>query len=108
MIICIPDDYHGLVPKLDCFRLLERHDVCVFREAEPPFDVMARNLRDAEIVVPIRERTRFTRALIEAMRSYAHRTRSARRTARGSRRKPTSSTSAKRSRTRSRLPPDGR
>jgi D-3-phosphoglycerate dehydrogenase len=41
--------------------------VRVFREAAPPFDVMARNLRDAEIVVPIRERTLFTRALIEAM-----------------------------------------
>jgi D-3-phosphoglycerate dehydrogenase len=67
MIICIPDDYHGLVPQLDCFGLLEGHDVRVFREAALPFEVMARNLRDAQIVVPIRERTRFTRALIEAL-----------------------------------------
>jgi len=67
MIISIPDDYHGLVPTLDCFRLLEGHDVRVFRDAAPPFETMATNLRDAEIVVPIRERTRFSRELIEAL-----------------------------------------
>ena len=67
MIISIPDDYHGLVPTLDCFRLLEGHDVRVFRDAAPPFETMATNLRDAEIIVPIRERTRFSRELIEAL-----------------------------------------
>lgn len=67
MIIAIPDDYHGLVPTLDCLRLLEGHDVRVFRDAAPPFDGMVRNLREADIVVPIRERTRYTRALIDAL-----------------------------------------
>src|SRR5687767_6786874 len=69
MIIAIPDDYHGLVGTLDCFRLLEGHDVRVFSDAAPRFERMVENLRGAEIVVPIRERTRFTRALIEALPS---------------------------------------
>lgn len=64
MIIAIPDDYHGLVPKLDCFRRLAGHEVRVFRDVAPTLDVMAGNLRDAEVIVPIRERSRFTRELI--------------------------------------------
>ena len=67
MIIAIPDDYHGVVPSLDCYATLDGHDVRVFRDAAPPFDVIVENLREAEIVVPIRERTVFTRALIEAL-----------------------------------------
>ena len=67
MIIAIPDDYHGLVERLDCFRLLEGHDVRVFRDAAPPTEKLVANLRDAEIIVPIRERTRFTREVIEAL-----------------------------------------
>lgn len=64
MIIAIPDDYHELVPKLDCFRRLAAHEVRVFRDVAPAFDVMVNNLRDAEVIVPIRERSRFTRELI--------------------------------------------
>ena len=64
MKIAIPDDYHGLVPKLDCFRKLAAHEVRVFRDAAPAFDVMVGNLRDADVIVPIRERSRFTRELI--------------------------------------------
>ena len=64
MIIAIPDDYHGLVPKLDCFRRLAGHEVRVFRNVAPTLDVMVGNLRDAEAIVPTRERSRFTRELI--------------------------------------------
>jgi D-3-phosphoglycerate dehydrogenase len=39
----------------------------VFQQAAPPFDVSVANLRDADIIVPIRERTRFTRELIAAL-----------------------------------------
>lgn len=67
MIIAIPDDYHGLVPRLDCFRTLGAHDVRVFRDVAPPADTMVRNLRDAEAIVPIRERTAFTRALLDRL-----------------------------------------
>lgn len=64
MIIAIPDDYHGLVPQLECFRKLAGHDVRVFRDVAPGFDTMVNNLHDAEAIVPIRERSRFTRELI--------------------------------------------
>ncbi|MDP2241739.1 MAG: D-2-hydroxyacid dehydrogenase family protein [Burkholderiales bacterium] len=64
MIIAIPDDYHGLVPQLDCLRKLAGHEVRVFRDAAPGFDTLARNLRDAEAIVPIRERTHYTRELL--------------------------------------------
>ena len=82
MIIAIPDDYHGLVPSLDCLKLLAGHDVRVFRDVAPPEATLVRNLREADIIVPIRERTRFTRAIIEQLpklklfsqtgRSYKH------------------------------------
>ena len=67
MIIAIPDDYHGLVPTLDCVKRLEGHDVRVFRDAAPAQNVMVSNLRDADIVIPIRERTAFTHELIAAL-----------------------------------------
>src|SRR6476620_2019886 len=67
MIIAIPDDYHGVVSKLACNAALQGHDVRVFRDAAPPFETLVRNLRDADIVVPIRERTIFTKALIAAL-----------------------------------------
>lgn len=64
MIIAIPDDYHGLVSRLDCFARLAAHDVRIYQDAAPPFERLAANLRDAEIIVPIRERTVYTRELI--------------------------------------------
>ena len=67
MIIAIPDDYHGVVASLECFATLAGHDVRIFRDAAPPLEVTISNLHDAEIVVPIRERTQFTRELIEAL-----------------------------------------
>ena len=67
MIIAIPDDYHGLVPTLDCFKTLAAHDVRVFRDAAPCAEVMVRNLRDADAIVPIRERTDFTREIIDQL-----------------------------------------
>ncbi len=67
MIIAIPDDYHGAVSRLDCFARLSGHEVRVFREAAPPTETLLRNLSGAEIIVPIRERTRFTRDLIAAL-----------------------------------------
>jgi len=72
MIIAILDDYHGLVPALDCFTTLSVHEVRVFRDAAPAFDTLIANLRDAEVIVPIRERTRFTRAVIEKLPQLRH------------------------------------
>lgn len=67
MIIAIPDDYHGVVTQLDCFARLSGHDVRVFREAAPPAETLLRNLQGAEVIVPIRERTRFTPQLIASL-----------------------------------------
>lgn len=67
MIIAIPDDYHGLVSSLDCYRRLHGHEVRVLRDAAPPFDVLVDGLRDAEAIVPIRERTIFDRRLLQAL-----------------------------------------
>ena len=67
MIICIPDDYHGLVPKLDCFKTLAGHEVRVFRDVAPSFEKQVANLRDADIVVAIRERSDYTRELLEQL-----------------------------------------
>lgn len=67
MIIAIPDDYHGLVGSLTCMQLLRGHDVRIYTDAAPPTATLVKNLRDADIIVPIRERTRFTREIIEQL-----------------------------------------
>lgn len=64
MIIAIPDDYHNLVRSLDCMKLLAGHDVRIYNDAAPPADTLVRNLYEADIIVPIRERSRFTREII--------------------------------------------
>ena len=67
MIIAIPDDYHGVVPKLACFSRLSGHDVRVIRDAAPAAGKLVEGLREAEVIIPIRERTRFTRDIIAAL-----------------------------------------
>lgn len=67
MVIAIPDDYHGVVSKLECLSKVSRHDVRIFREVAPGTERLISNLRDAEIVVPVRERTRFSRQIIERL-----------------------------------------
>ena len=67
MKIVIPDDYHGLVSRLDCFGKLAGHEVTVLRDVAPSFETLVEKLRDAEIIVAVRERTHFTRALLEQL-----------------------------------------
>lgn len=64
MIIAIPDDYHGVVRRLACLSKLRGHDVRIFTDAAPPAGRLVANLHDADIIVPIRERTNFTRDII--------------------------------------------
>jgi len=64
MIIAVPDDYHDVVRKLDCFARLSGHDVRVFHDVAPGPARLAASLREADVVVPVRERTRYTRELI--------------------------------------------
>ncbi|MBM3344007.1 MAG: D-2-hydroxyacid dehydrogenase family protein [Betaproteobacteria bacterium] len=67
MKILIPDDYHGLVPRLACSDKLAGHEVTVLRDVAPSFETLAAKLRDADIIIPIRERTAFARALLEQL-----------------------------------------
>jgi D-3-phosphoglycerate dehydrogenase len=64
MIIAIPDDYHGVVSKLRCLEKLAGHDVRIFGDVAPDSDRLVANLREAQVIVPIRERTRYTPQVI--------------------------------------------
>ena len=63
MRIAVLDDYQDAVRGLDSFALLAGHDVTVL---PGPLDDPAR-IADAEALVLIRERTRVTRELLDAL-----------------------------------------
>lgn len=64
MNIAILDDYAGVVPTLRCFSLLEGHSVEVIRDPVPVDGAIPPALLSAEVIVPMRERTRFDDALL--------------------------------------------
>ncbi len=65
--IVIPDDYQDVVDRLACFALLAGHDVVRYREPAADLDQLVDRLHAAEVVVAIRERVNFSRALIERL-----------------------------------------
>src|ERR1043166_1979016 len=65
MKIVIPDDYQDMVDRLACFALIRHHDVKRYREPARDSRQLVERLRDAEVVVAIRERATFARALRE-------------------------------------------
>jgi D-3-phosphoglycerate dehydrogenase len=67
MKIVIPDDYQDIVDRLPCFALLAGHDVVRYREPAANLDALAERLHPAEVIVAIRERVTFSRALIERL-----------------------------------------
>ena len=67
MKIAIPDDYQDVVDKLQCFSIIRHHDVVRYREPARDFEHLVERLRDADIVVSIRERVQFSRALLERL-----------------------------------------
>jgi D-3-phosphoglycerate dehydrogenase len=67
MKIVIPDDYQDMVHRLSCFSLLDGHDVVRYREPAAGFEQLVERLRPAEVIVAIRERVTFSRALIERL-----------------------------------------
>ena len=67
MKIVIPDDYQDMVDQLECFSLIRHHDVIRYREPARDLKHLVERLRDAEIVVSIRERVEFSRALLERL-----------------------------------------
>jgi D-3-phosphoglycerate dehydrogenase len=67
MKIVIPDDYQDMVDQLACYALIRHHDVVRYREPARDFDQLVERLKDADIVVSIRERVHFSRALLERL-----------------------------------------
>lgn len=67
MNIIILDDYQDAVRKLRCAARLEPYNAKVFTNTVKGIGQLAVRLRDAEILVLIRERTHFPRALLEKL-----------------------------------------
>ena len=64
MKISVLDDYQDAVRKLDCFKLLEGHEVKIFNNTVKGAGQLGVRLSDSEALVLIRERTRITRDLL--------------------------------------------
>jgi D-3-phosphoglycerate dehydrogenase len=67
MKIVIPDDYQNLVDRLDCYNLIQRHEIILYREPARDLDQQVERLSGADVVVSIRERVEFSRALLERL-----------------------------------------
>ncbi len=64
MKIAILDDYQDAVRQLDCFKLLDGHEVKVFNSSSRGLGQLAIRLAPFDALVLIRERTAFPRALL--------------------------------------------
>lgn len=67
MKIAILDDYQDSVRHLDCFRLLDGHEVKVFTSSARGVGQLAIRLADFDALVLIRERTVLTKALLDKL-----------------------------------------
>jgi D-3-phosphoglycerate dehydrogenase / 2-oxoglutarate reductase len=68
MKISILDDYHDTLRSLDCFSKLAGHEVTIWNDHVQDVDALAERLRDAEVLVLIRERTEIRAPLLERLR----------------------------------------
>jgi D-3-phosphoglycerate dehydrogenase len=69
MRISILDDYHDTVRTLRCFDKLKGHDITIWNDHVQDVDALAQRLRDTEVLVLIRERTKIRAALLERLRN---------------------------------------
>ena len=67
MNITILDDYFDTVRTLACFRKLDGHEVTVWTDHTQDLDTLAERLKDAAILVLIRERTQIREPLLERL-----------------------------------------
>ena len=65
--IVIPDDYQNIADKVACFSLIRHHEVTRYTDAAHNGDILVERLREADVVVAIRERVTFSRALLESL-----------------------------------------
>lgn len=64
MKITILDDYQHIIRKLDCFEMLNEQQVQILHETEKDPVKLANRIKDTEILVLTRERTRISEALL--------------------------------------------
>jgi D-3-phosphoglycerate dehydrogenase len=67
MKITILDDYHDTLRTLQCFSKLAGHDVTIWNDHVEDTDMLAARLRDTEILVLIRERTKIRAPLLNRL-----------------------------------------
>ena len=67
MKVSILDDYFDTLRTLECFRRLDGHEVTVWNDHVQDTDVLADRLKDAEVLVLIRERTKIRRDLLDRL-----------------------------------------
>ena len=69
MKITILDDYFDTVRGLACFAMLDGHDVTIWNDHLQDTDGLAERLRDTEVLVLIRERTKIQAPLLDRLTS---------------------------------------
>jgi D-3-phosphoglycerate dehydrogenase len=67
MKIAILDDYFDTLRTLKCFEMLSGHEVTVWKDHVQEVDALAKRLKDAEVLVLIRERTKIDAALLDRL-----------------------------------------
>ena len=67
MKISILDDYFDTLRTLECFRKLDGYDVTVWNDHVQDVNTLAARLKDAEVLVLIRERTQIREPLLERL-----------------------------------------
>ncbi|MBS0031259.1 D-2-hydroxyacid dehydrogenase family protein [Chitinophaga sp. 22321] len=67
MKIAILDDYQHAIRRLDCFKLLEGQDVQILHTTEKDPALLAEKIKDADILVLTRERTKINEALLSQL-----------------------------------------
>jgi len=67
MKISILDDYHDTIRTLQCFPKLAEHDITIWNDHVQDTDALAERLRDTEVLVLIRERTKIRAPLLERL-----------------------------------------
>jgi D-3-phosphoglycerate dehydrogenase len=67
MNISILDDYFDTLRTLDCFQKLKDHNVQIWNDHVQDVDQLAERLKDTEVLVLIRERTKISAPLLERL-----------------------------------------
>ncbi len=67
MNITILDDYHDTLRTLECFKKLEGHEITIWNDHVQDVDALTERLRETEVLVLFRERTRIQAPLLERL-----------------------------------------